>query len=130
MRLSSLAAFAILVLSNTDAHACTCMGVAEGHEAEWASSMVDYADTVVLARVISVGSDFPKSAVLEVSETLKGRPVKTRQVRESHCPTFYLKEGDVRVFFLLKEGVIAACSDYDYRISTNDLLPLLRKKRK
>src|SRR4051812_39124894 len=100
MRLSIIAAFALLSLYSFDALACTCIAPVKGHDADWAKDRYEYADIIVLARVVSVSGEYPKAAVLEVQETVKGPAAQSRSIRESHCPGYRPKVGDVRVFFL------------------------------
>jgi hypothetical protein len=129
MHLRVVAAVVVLCLFGSDVFACTCIAPVKGHEADWAKERLEYADVVVLARVVSVSGEYPKSAVVEVQETVKGLAGRSRTMRESHCPGYRPKVGDTRVFFLGADGRIVACSTYDDVISTDDLVALLRSLR-
>jgi len=130
MRLPNVAAVVVLGLGSIDALACTCIGPEKGLEEQWVGERLKYADIVVLARVASVSGNYPKAAVLEVQETIKGSAVSTRNVRESHCPGYRPTVGDVRVFFLHSDGRIVACSTFDGSLSTSDLLAVLHALRR
>jgi hypothetical protein len=130
MSFPKVVAVVVLGLGSVDAFACTCIGPGKGLEEQWVAERLNYADVVVLARVTSVSGDYPKSAVLEVKESVKGSAVSTRNVRESHCPGYRPTVGDVRVFFLHSDGRIVACSTFDGSFSTSQLLELLHALRR
>ncbi len=129
MHLRIFAAVATLALCGFDAMACTCIGPIKGSEAKWAKDRFEYAEIVVLARVVSVSGEYPMSAVVEVQETVKGAAGPVLNIRESQCPDYRPKVGDFRVFFLHADGRIVACSTYDDVLSNAGILALLRPLR-
>lgn len=129
LHMNAFRLFTLVVLSMlaNQAFGCSCLGMGKGQEEQWARQFLELSDSVVVARVLSTSGEYASAATVQIQETIKGNAADVQTITQSSCPNFALKVAEVRVFFLSKNGVIASCSNYDYRISTMSLVALLRR---
>ena len=63
---------------------------------------------------------------VRIEEHLKGNSTGLISTN-TMCPNFVVKSGDKRVFFVMKDGTIAGCSDYKYYFTDWGILKELRQ---
>ena len=116
------------------AHACAGGNVPDQEPiAQWVEDSTAAVDYVFLARITRVNRSGRKPALdttaeFELLEMLKGAP-RFSLLTISECQDFELKENDVRVFFVIHEGMIVL-PDYRRFMSDAELLTMLRLKAK
>ena len=107
------------------ANACSCAGPEAGIS-RWVEANASHAKHIFLARVVSVsskgGAGLGPWARVKILKVLKGSPTITRVDTPLLCPDFALTEGDTRVFFTDKDGVILGCSNYRSWLTNRGLL--------
>jgi len=136
MRVQHVLSILVLsVLTSGAAQACAGGNIPDQeHIAQWVEDSTAAVDYVFLARITRVNKSGRKppldtTAEFEILEMLKGAPPRFSVLSISECQDFELKENDVRVFFVIHEGMIVL-PDYRRFMSDSWLLTLLRLKAK
>ncbi|HEY7641922.1 MAG TPA: hypothetical protein VH814_19485 [Steroidobacteraceae bacterium] len=126
-------AIGLLTLGCGAAEACVCDRPGSIGTADWLRGTGAASAHIFLARITEVvktnkNPDLEQRAKVEIVERFKG-DAQFESLSITPCQNFALKEGDVRVFFVSRTGIILPCSDYRPFIGDEELLQKLRTHR-